>query len=62
MLWQVSNQFDGISFIFLRCYKSWLIQFISETATECQRGAANGVSTTAMSFFKAIGPAGAGIL
>ncbi|TVU50734.1 hypothetical protein EJB05_02121, partial [Eragrostis curvula] len=29
---------------------------------QSQRGAANGLSTTAMSFFKAIGPAGAGIL
>jgi hypothetical protein len=27
-----------------------------------QRGAANGIAATAMSFFKAIGPAGAGAL
>jgi hypothetical protein len=27
-----------------------------------QRGTANGISTTAMSFFKAIAPIGAGIL
>ena len=37
---------------------------ISETKFQCQeqRGTANGISTTAMSFFKSIAPVGAGAL
>jgi hypothetical protein len=34
----------------------------NNAVSQSQRGAANGISTTAMSFFKAIAPAGAGAL
>lgn len=42
--------------------KAFFIDFHNTLQSQHQRGAANGISVTAMSIFKAVAPAGGGAL